>query len=136
MILITYYNIIKKFIPYLYLYCKSFTIKQGAILLKNQDILFKSELYIYDNGIGILNTFINYEYILTFKVIKSGCCVIEVLGTLNENKKFIASSNRFVIIIKHKNFLNIQNLIKQNMFYHIKYNKVNEDVFDYFEKLL
>jgi hypothetical protein len=97
-------------------------------------MLFK----ITEKGIFINESFISYEYIITFKTSVNEL-FIQLFGTIekNENLTIKPSKNIINVVVKfQKNQNGIVENIKRNMYYHIKYNKINEDAIDYFKEKL
>jgi hypothetical protein len=99
-------------------------------------------LTIYDNGISISNSinnfFINYEYII--KVITNEDCTGCIFVTLPIVKNlFLKNTNTlmnnkdplyiFLEIDYSYNLFNLTKHIKNNMIYHIKYNKIDLSIF-------
>lgn len=76
------------------------------------------DLTLYDNGIEIGNSFIPYEYIVSFND-KS------ILLLADENLK--PADSILKLNIKNIN-VNLMKNIKSNMYYHLKYNPVNLDM--------
>ena len=79
------------------------------------------DLTLYDNGIEIENSFIPYEYIVSFND--------ESLVILADKNLKPADS---LLKLKFKNVNDtLMKTIKNNMYYHLKYNKVNLDMLTY-----
>ena len=79
------------------------------------------DLTLYDNGIEIENSFIPYEYIVSFND--------ESLIVLADENLKPADS---LLKLKFKNVNDtLMKTIKNNMYYHLKYNKVNLDMLTY-----
>jgi hypothetical protein len=134
---IFYYNLLKWILNLLrinYVYTKTFKIKQinvNEIKIENS-MLFK----ITEKGIFINESFISYEYIITFKT-NVNELFIQLFGTIEKNENLIIkpSKNIITVVVKfQKNQNGIVENIKRNMYYHIKYNKINEDAIDYFKE--
>jgi hypothetical protein len=79
-----------------------------------------NDITLYDNGIEIKNSFIPYEYIVSFSN-KSITLLVD------ENLKPADS----VLKLKLEEDNTLMKTIKNNMYYHLKYNKVNLDMLTY-----
>ncbi len=144
-ILIVYYNVIKMLINYIYLltfirinyiYYKKFNINEIKFLHSENIYHYKKplNLYMYDNGIIIKDFYISYEHILYFGAfgnyvkMKIFANIIVLDGILQ-----LKLANGIVDIL----FLcdssdRLCNFLKKNMHYHIKFNKLNDDVINYY----
>ena len=79
------------------------------------------DITLYDNGIEIENSFIPYEYIVSFSD-------ESIILLVDKNMKPADS----ILKLKFKNVNNtLMKTIKNNMYYHLKYNKVNLDMLAY-----
>ena len=79
------------------------------------------DITLYDNGIEIENSFIPYEYIVSFSD-------ESIMLLVDKNMKPADS----ILKLKFKNVNNtLMKTIKNNMYYHLKYNKVNLDMLAY-----
>lgn len=134
---IFYYNLFKWILNKLwinYIYTKTFKIKELNIndLKINKCLLFK----ITEKGIYINESFISYEYIITFKT-KVNELFIQLFGsveTIDDNLIIKPSKSIVNVVVKFQKKQNVVENIKKNMYYHIKYNKINEDAIDYFKE--
>ena len=78
-------------------------------------------LTLYDNGIEIKNSFIPYEYIVSFND-------ESIILLADENLK--PADSLIKIKLKEEN-CSLVKIIKNNMYYHLKYNKVNLEMLTY-----
>jgi hypothetical protein len=148
--LILYYNIFKQFLLYFYNFTyikvcmndicyKKFYLKKIKFNYNDHVYSFKKslEFYIYDNCICInnFNNFkIPYEYITSFKSFDNIIC-IQILGTIDniDNNIKIKLSNGIInIYCICDNSYKIFKHLKKNMYYHIKYNKIEDEVITYY----
>jgi hypothetical protein len=82
---------------------------------------------LYDNGIHIVgSSFIPYEYVLCVQNKKFGTS-ISILGKI-EDKNIKIADDYIQIYIK---YIHISNTIMNNIIYHIKYNKINKEIFNF-----
>uniref|UniRef100_A0A6C0AYU3 Uncharacterized protein n=1 Tax=viral metagenome TaxID=1070528 RepID=A0A6C0AYU3_9ZZZZ len=139
--------ILRKFVNYIYyffsyyfpflriLFCKKYKITQIIVFEKKEFVsLAKTELYLYDKGIYFNKLLVPYENILSFGE-KQGYLILEIFAKADfEDTKVSISLNDSIIKMAFKTE-NVNSLFKNvriNMFYHIKYNQVNEKVIDYY----
>jgi hypothetical protein len=92
------------------------------------------QIVVLDNGIKIHNNFVPYENVVIFKYL-AGIVNIEILGSVNKDLKFEldSSGNKINISVNCINGMNLVKLIKKNMYYHIRYNKINTEVINYYK---
>jgi hypothetical protein len=93
-------------------------------------------LFVTDKGIKIHNFFIPYEHITIFGY-GAGIVDLEILGSIIENsetlKVVLENDKKTKISMNCLNGPKLLNLIKKNMYYHIRYNKINTDVITYYK---
>ena len=82
------------------------------------------EMTLYDCGIEIKNSFIPYEYIVSFDIDS-----IIILAKY-ENKKFIPFDSLSKICIQDGSE-NLIKTLKNNMYYHLRYNEVNLEILQF-----
>ena len=136
---IVYYNIIKKLLTFIYItniYCKTFYVNKFRI--KNKEHWYISDksvnLHIFDDCIYINNFKIPYEYIIFFRNLNN-TVYIKIFGNIvNENNKLnLELSEGFIeILCEYSNSKMLIDCIKKNMYYHIKYNKIDQNVISFF----
>jgi len=104
-------------------------IKSGdtSRLLKESSIL-----HIFDNGIRIFNFFFPYETVIRFGS-RGERVVLTVYANVICREKSITflklgELSEVILSFKIKNPENILNSIKNNMYYHFKYNKINKSI--------
>jgi len=148
--LILYYNIFKQFLHYFYNFTyikicindicyKKFELKTIDFIHNKHIFSFKKSLnlFVYDNCISIddFNNFnIPYEYITTFRAFND-IIRIQILGTIDNvdnNVKIKLSGGIINVYCRCNNANDLSNQIKKNMYYHIKYNKINDEVVSYY----
>ena len=119
------------------IYYKSYEISNVIIKqddesrLLNKTQLTSNKLLIYDNGIKLYNFFIPYESILQFGNMDERI-YFTIFGNIEFGEKIIKitlDKSKVYISFKAKNnkcseFIN--NAIKWNMYYHIKYHKIDK----------
>ncbi len=94
------------------------------------------KMVVSDNGILIDTVFIPYENITTF-CYGAGIITLDILASIENNEKIkvnLEKDKLTTISINCKNGINLVNSIKKNMYYHIRYNKINTDVMNYYTK--
>jgi hypothetical protein len=80
------------------------------------------DFILYDNGMQINKSFIPYEYLIAFSD------KTMLLLAKNEDEKIIPSDSFLKLEFKH----NINsNAIKNNLYYHLKYNTIDMDMFQF-----
>ena len=147
-LLILYYNFIKNFINYIHyltfikicindIYYNKYHIHKSKFFYNDQVFYYKKQIkiYLYDNGIILDNSFIPYEYIISFRTIDNSTVKLKIFANLtniNSKLQFELTNGIVDILLLCDKGLKICNLLKKNMFYHIKYNKINEDVIYYY----
>ena len=137
------YYIMTMYIPYLqFMFYKSFSIKM-CILKYNEDIrLLKiknnNQFFITDSGISILGFFIPYEHIIRFSYY-SDKIIMDIFASYNvktDKSIFLQLQHTFVkdtfvrMTFKTENKCvskKIFDLLKTNLHYHLKYNKINTE---------
>ena len=141
-LLVVYYNIIKKILSFIHidLYYKRFYVNKFK-LINNNDLYVSvkpvngNQLILFDDCMCINYFKIPYEYILLSKTYSNNTVYIKIFGNIiNKNNKFdIELSDGFIeILFEYTNPKIVLDCIKKNMYYHIKYNKINDDVIKYY----
>jgi len=114
-----------------------------VFLYNNKDHLSKNtrEIKITDHGINVNDFNIPYEYLLTISrelnMLNENVIIISFLGKITEENESIkielCNDITKILLFTDKN-CKFNNMIVRNMFYHIKYNKINFEVIDYFKE--
>jgi hypothetical protein len=133
------YYFLKYYLSFLtILFCKKFVIHKMFFFQKeeNEETYHsnKSVLYLYDNGIFFSRCHIPYENILQFGMEKD-MCVIHILAKIKKENDVLTLSldkNILRVVFKMDSPGYFFNCMKTNMFYHIKYNKVNDNAIEYY----
>jgi len=99
-------------------------IKNPVVKLSN------AHFYIHEKGVFIGQMFIGYENIISFGVLSKK---VMFLNALIENQKM--KYNFLEIILETQNPEMVNKHIKNYMYYHIKFNRINEKVIYYYNKL-
>ena len=145
-LLIFYYNVLKMVFGYIHvstIYTKTFKVLQLKVTLSDdKHYYFYKDIYlsIYDNKLFINVSEIPYEYIITFTS-RNQFIFMELFATtkvVDKKLKFVLSDKKISVILRlvdSKEATKICKLLRQNMYYHIKYNKIDENVIDYFVEL-
>ena len=150
-----FYNLFKRILAYFTIY---YSIYYHYIDVKLIKIRYNSKNYFYnniynnliilDNGIKINYNFVPYENIIIFME-ENDKLVMDIFAKLKPDNrednrkrhnydkllKLELSSDLCKITISCNNVLNILFDIKRNMYYHIKYNKINKDVIGYYNEI-
>ena len=113
-----------------------------SVILKYNDLNYiankTTALLLYDNGIILNKLFIPYENIIEFERINNDLFNITIFAKIKNEKNncYINLGNEVITINIISNNLSYQinKYIKSNMYYHIKYNKMNSDVVKYYAK--
>ena len=93
----------------------------------------KTQIILYEKGIIIQDTFIPYENIISFgEVMNFKFCCLELFAEIKESK-IILNENVIKLIIQLDNPTFLCDIIKKNMYYHIKYNKINEETITFYK---
>jgi hypothetical protein len=149
-----FYNLFKWILSYFTIYNSIYYRYISVELIKiryNSKKYFYNNIYnhliILDNGIRINYNFIPYENIIIYME-ENDKIVMDIFAKLNPDKredncklhdydkilKLELCSDVCEITISCKSVLNILLDIKRNMYYHIKYNKINQDVIGYYKR--
>ena len=91
------------------------------------------DIYLSDNAIYIKNNEVPYENIISFGKIDNFCC-IELFATvhyLNNDINIKLNKNVTRLFFKNKDSRSLCDSIKNNMYYHLKYNKIDTSVCHY-----
>jgi len=104
-----------------------------------KSIKYNSEIYdntkkilITSTGIDLIKFHIPYENILIFGK-ENNNIVMNIFAKINESNLEPSSNICKITINFEKLNDSIMNDIKKNMYYHIKYNKINQNVIDYYK---
>lgn len=129
------YYLLKCYFSFLIvLFCKKFIIHKIFYFQNEENYLYNkpSTLYLYDSGIYFNKSTIPYENILTFGI-SGNLCQLQIFAKI-ENKDLTLSLDKQLL----KVVFNMDNpgfflkCMKNNMYYHIKYNKVNETAIQFY----
>ena len=118
-------------------------IKIENIFLYHNKEFYKSQcindLILYDNGMILNNLFIPYENIIKFGH-KNDTVYLDIFAKINKiEDNFTVSLGHSIVNINIKTEFSLKlcKYIKFNLFYHIKYNKINSDIVkQYYKKNL
>jgi len=140
-ILIMYYNFIKTVCAMFYIknvWFKFFNVNVMNVYSNNKLHRFNKDLIfcMNDNQISINGWSVPYENIITFTSMES-IIYIKLFGTI-EDGSYVFSDKYVEFLISFTSIKIVRKIIillKQNMFYHIKYNKINDTVIEYFQKI-
>jgi len=94
----------------------------------------KKTLFLYDKGFCINDLLIPYENVLEFGM-NNGFLVVDVFAKIvHENQKINMFLDNSIIklAIEMENPKNFMENMKSNMYYHIKYNKINKEILQYY----
>jgi hypothetical protein len=118
-------------------YFKKFDISNVIIKFGNDTRLLNEKhlkLTLLDNGINIFNYFISYDVIQSFSYTRNTINIV-FFGRVDFSNKTakitIGNSTTFLSFKVSKNTSSICNIIKWNMYYHIKYGSVDKKMIDY-----
>jgi hypothetical protein len=106
-----------------------FNFKETSYLIKNNLLLI-----VTDKGIKIQNNFIPYENITKYGN-NDNQFFINIFGIIdfqNEKLKFSLGNGNLTIAFDSTNPCKLINLIRKNMNYHIRYNKINTEVISWY----
>ena len=127
------------------LWCKKIRFDATEVQYNNKN--YKSSKYVQmivkDNCITLNGFIIPYEYIINIKKIKTKMCnlyTISFLGNFIIDDKFLKislGSDNVKFIFYTDSKYNLAKVLTNNLYYHIKYGSINEDViFDLNKKTL
>ena len=144
-ILVMYYVFCKCILSYVYIkniYAKVYTVKKIYIVSEKEKVIIEHPLTIKitDCGIHVHTFFIPYEYIIRYNnKWNDDVIYMEVFASIvkNDDNTIQLETKKEVLKLYMKFDNNIPSIvknIKKNMYYHIKYNKIDESVIDYFDK--
>jgi hypothetical protein len=95
-------------------------------------------LKVYDNGVSIHNNDVSihipYEYIISLNT-EHNRCVFKIIPSfknkLVNNNTLLNTHEPLTVFLKteNNNFHNLTKDVRKNMFYHLKYNKIDLEVF-------
>ena len=137
-----YFNFFFKF----KIYTKTFKIITFSMLQnkKEYSISQPTTLTFYDDGMTIDGYFIKYEYIINFEAFKdTGYVKMSMFGLIENDNNVIRINNDtkngpepvITVFFKVDYPVYFVNVLRCNMFYHIKYNKIELSAVDKFNKL-
>ena len=117
-----------------YFFKSTFYVNSMMFIHKDLSYLVQKPLCItvHDNGIQILTNFIPYENISIFGY-TAGIVDLDILGSIDSKLKLELNNNKTRISINCLNGTKLINLIKKNMYYHIRYNKINTEVISFYK---
>ena len=120
----------------LVIYFKNIEISGGFINYKDLswNIKSKNKLVILDSGIYVCSNFVRYESIIKIGI-HSNNLILTIFGSVENHNKFIRIKNNnlsYTVLLKINKPLQVFNIIKSNMFYHIKYNQVDKKIVEYY----
>jgi len=128
-----YYRISRYIFFLCIFFYKKYTIDE-ITLFENKEKKYESTgmntLIISDTGFNIYRTHIPYENIISFCCIDNYFC-LDVYAKYDK-KTLCLDKTVSIVVLKTKSAQKIMKNIKQNMYYHIKYNKLNESVMKYY----
>jgi hypothetical protein len=111
--------------------------KDIRLLRKEQNI--QNVLVVKDHGIDFYTHFIPYERLYQVGFYKSGVYIVFIGDIVYGDKNVVMKdeNNGYVYVsFKLKNPKQLWGCIKSNMYYHFKYNKINEKVLEQIDFLL
>jgi len=132
-----YYYVLSTYFSFMYvLFSRKYNIVRTVFYYQSREYIFnkKSVIYVLDNGIFLDSINIPYESVVSFGSNKN-VCTLQIFGSLNftDSKLRIGiCKNNIKIDIELEYESDIVNIIKENMYYHIKYNKVNKDIVEFY----
>jgi hypothetical protein len=143
--IILYYNLLKLICGYIYIstiYIKTFKILQLNVYANDTIYRFYKDMFlkINDDKMFINVSQVPYEYIITF-VCNEEYIFMELFAktkVIDKKLKLLPSDKKIQLILRFASkelATKICQLMRQNMYYHIKYNKIDENVIDYFMEL-
>ena len=127
--LFIFYLYIRWVLSYILNYCKVVPVKS---IKYNNLVYFCKTILIKSNGIELNNFHIPYENILTFKR-ENNDIILFIFAKISETLELSSTICEINIECEKIND-DIIDDIKRNMYYHIKYNKINENVIDVYLK--
>jgi hypothetical protein len=125
---LTFYVSWMKWISVKKIYCDEIVLMDQ----ENDIFLGKSNIYLTDSGICIKESVIPYESVLFYNTIKN-LVFLDIYSKLNE-KKIVLSDDIIRIAIKFDKPEKFTEMLRNYMYYHIKYNKLNSQVLSYYCK--
>ncbi len=140
-ILFFYFKLICSYLYVKNVYSKQFLVKNFYYFQEKYYSFFKPTLLeITDTHIVINSSIIPYEYIISYNNVDECLCLRLFVCTKVNSKKleFYPSNNVMYIMLcftSKEISKEIATLIRKCMYYHIKYNKINENALDYYTEL-
>jgi len=123
-------TLIQRFFHFIYHFFNLSYQQSYNYYLKNDKHSRLFKLTIHDSGINILDTFVNYEYIISITN-HHNTYTLSILGKL-ENNLIILGNNILrlsICIPEPKNFMES---FKSNMNYHLNYHQISQGAMDYY----
>ncbi len=117
-----------------FLFVSSFLVNSIIFAFEDTNYLVKKNSFIIvqEKGIKLYNNFIPYENITVFSY-KAGIVNLNILGTIDKNLKITLGTDVLKVSLNCLNGEKLVKLIKKNMYYHIRYNKINTEVISYYK---
>ena len=125
------------------IYCKEFTSNETYIYFKNdyRKIKYMQKLTLLEKGIYFCDYFAPYESIIKVGLNKE-FIILTLFGKVNfidkvefMDKRFVKiqlDKSKYTLLLKIDNPQYVFDTIKSNMHYHIKYNKVDKNIVEYY----
>ena len=131
-----FYNFLTFYISWLkWISVKKIKCKQVIFINEIRDVfLGKSDIYLTDSALCIKENEIPYESIVFSKKVR-GYVFLDVFSSLDKNKIVLSEDIIHICIQLDKPDIFLLTL-KFYMFYHIKYNKLNQQILSYYCKKL
>jgi hypothetical protein len=140
------YMLVKWILNLFYIsWSKSITVKSISFLYNKKEYLCKTpaKVSFTDQHINIAGFTIPYEYIIAIGKEynlspNKNVFIISVLGKITHNDEkvdFELCNDITKILLFTDKSLDLTNMTIKNMYYHIKYNKINKEVIDYLNKI-
>ena len=118
-------------------YSKTIQINDFSIFHLNKEYKLFSNKFIvlYDNGVFINGcVFIKYEYIISIESFKN-TSIIKIFGSIKNNLFDNNLDSTIDILLNLDDPDNFCNILKSNMCYHIKFNKIEPSVIEKFKNM-
>lgn len=111
-------------------------VKSDRVIFENDNdnsiVLGRSYIYFLDSGIFINQNLINYENIQKYGS-HGNFIYITMYGSIVSGK-ITSSENTLIVSINVDDVFLFMEILKKNMYYHIKYNKLSTEVVKYYCK--
>ena len=133
-----YYNFCKYLLSYAHLktiYLKKYS--TAFIIMSSDDFIVKesTQIKLFDCGMELHGLWIPYEYIIKYHRYNE-YIFMEIFASIDDNSQIKLENKILKINLKFLSCYIAQNVasdITSNMYYHIKYNKFDDTVIEYFE---